>query len=38
MSKDWAICIGINEYYNLKPLRYAVQDAVAMRDFIFAGS
>lgn len=33
MSKNWAICIGINEYYNLTPLRYAVQDATAMRDF-----
>ena len=33
MSKNWAICIGINEYYNLAPLRYAVQDAVAVRDF-----
>jgi formylglycine-generating enzyme required for sulfatase activity/uncharacterized caspase-like protein len=33
MSKNWAICIGINEYYNLTPLRYAVQDAVAVRDF-----
>lgn len=33
MSKNWAICIGINEYYNLTPLRYAVRDAVAVRDF-----
>ncbi|PZO60692.1 MAG: peptidase C14 [Phormidesmis priestleyi] len=33
MSKNWAICIGINEYYNLTPLQYAVRDAVAMRDF-----
>ncbi|MEM8502286.1 MAG: SUMF1/EgtB/PvdO family nonheme iron enzyme [Cyanobacteria bacterium P01_D01_bin.1] len=33
MSRNWAICIGINEYYNLTPLRYAVQDATAMRDF-----
>ncbi|MEA5466662.1 SUMF1/EgtB/PvdO family nonheme iron enzyme [Leptothoe sp. PORK10 BA2] len=33
MSKNWAICIGINAYYNLKPLNYAVQDAVSMRDF-----
>jgi formylglycine-generating enzyme required for sulfatase activity len=33
MTKNWAICIGINDYYNLKPLQYAVQDAVAIRDF-----
>ncbi|MEM1242411.1 MAG: SUMF1/EgtB/PvdO family nonheme iron enzyme [Cyanobacteria bacterium P01_H01_bin.26] len=33
MSKNWAICVGINGYYNLKPLKYARQDAVAMRDF-----
>ena len=33
MIKNWAICIGINEYYNLTPLRYAVQDAVAVKDF-----
>lgn len=34
MGKNWAICIGINEYYNLTPLQYAVRDAVAMRDFL----
>jgi formylglycine-generating enzyme required for sulfatase activity len=33
MSKNWAICIGINGYYNLKPLKYAKRDAEAMRDF-----
>ncbi|MEM6520662.1 MAG: caspase family protein [Cyanobacteria bacterium P01_D01_bin.71] len=33
MSKNWAICIGINEYYNLQPLQYAVQDASSIRDF-----
>ncbi|WP_348917944.1 caspase family protein [Adonisia turfae] len=33
MSKNWAICIGINDYYNLKPLNYAVQDAVSVHDF-----
>ncbi len=33
MSKNWAICIGINDYYNLQPLRYAVSDAAAVRDF-----
>jgi uncharacterized caspase-like protein len=34
MGKHWAICIGINRYYNLQPLQYAVQDAEAMRDFL----
>ena len=33
MSKNWAICIGINGYYSLKPLRYAMSDAIAMKDF-----
>ncbi|MEO0406660.1 MAG: SUMF1/EgtB/PvdO family nonheme iron enzyme [Cyanobacteria bacterium P01_A01_bin.135] len=33
MGKNWAIAIGINDYYNLKPLRYAKRDAEAMRDF-----
>ncbi len=33
MSKNWAICIGINHYYNLQPLKYAVQDAAAVRNF-----
>ncbi|MGB3292501.1 MAG: SUMF1/EgtB/PvdO family nonheme iron enzyme [Phormidesmis sp.] len=33
MSKNWAICIGINHYYNLQPLKYAVQDASSVRDF-----
>ena len=36
MSKNWAICIGINGYYNLKHLAYARQDAAAMRDFCLA--
>ena len=26
-------CIGINEYYNLQSLKYAVQDAASIRDF-----
>jgi uncharacterized caspase-like protein len=26
MSKNWAICIGINEYHSLKPLRFAQRD------------
>lgn len=33
MNKNWAICIGINRYYSLKPLQYAMQDARAMKDF-----
>jgi formylglycine-generating enzyme required for sulfatase activity/uncharacterized caspase-like protein len=33
MSKNWAICIGINHYYNLQPLQYAVKDAASVRDF-----
>jgi formylglycine-generating enzyme required for sulfatase activity len=33
MSKNWAIAIGINDYYNLQPLQYAVQDAASIRDF-----
>ncbi|MEO0827442.1 MAG: SUMF1/EgtB/PvdO family nonheme iron enzyme [Cyanobacteria bacterium J06635_15] len=33
MSKNWAICIGINDYYNLQSLEYAVQDALSVRDF-----
>ena len=33
MGKNWAICIGINDYYNLQPLNYAVQDAESVRDF-----
>ena len=31
--KNWAITIGINSYSNLQPLKYAKQDAEAMRDF-----
>lgn len=33
MSENWAICIGINRYDNLRPLEYAQQDAQAMCDF-----
>ena len=33
MARNWAICIGIDNYYNLKPLKYAQRDAEAMRDF-----
>ncbi len=33
MSKNWAICIGIDRYDNLQSLRYAKHDAEALRDF-----
>jgi formylglycine-generating enzyme required for sulfatase activity len=33
MSKNWAICIGINRYYSLQPLQYAVKDAASVRNF-----
>jgi formylglycine-generating enzyme required for sulfatase activity/uncharacterized caspase-like protein len=33
MSKNWAICIGINDYYSIIPLKYAQRDAAAIRDF-----
>ena len=33
MAKNWAICVGINQYDNLPPLNYAVRDAEAMRDY-----
>jgi formylglycine-generating enzyme required for sulfatase activity/uncharacterized caspase-like protein len=36
MGKNWAIVIGINQYRNLQPLQYAVQDAVAVRDFFLS--
>ena len=32
MGHNWAITIGINDYYNLQPLRYAVRDGMAMGD------
>ena len=34
MAKNWAICIGVNRYDNLSDLKYAVQDAQLMRDFL----
>ena len=37
MSKNWAICIGINRYYNLQPLKCAVNDAASLRDFFLQG-
>ncbi len=33
MAKNWAVAIGINEYSNLQPLKYAKRDAESMRDF-----
>jgi formylglycine-generating enzyme required for sulfatase activity/uncharacterized caspase-like protein len=36
MSRNWAICIGINGYYNLQSLHYAKQDAESMRDFFIS--
>lgn len=33
MSENWAICVGINRYDNIKPLAYARQDAEAIADF-----
>jgi formylglycine-generating enzyme required for sulfatase activity len=36
MGRNWAIAIGINDYYNLQPLHYAVQDAASMRDFFLS--
>ena len=33
MAKNWAICVGINQYDNLSRLNYAVRDAEAMRDY-----
>lgn len=33
MGRNWAISIGINNYYNLKPLNYAQRDAESFRDF-----
>jgi formylglycine-generating enzyme required for sulfatase activity/uncharacterized caspase-like protein len=33
MGRNWAITIGINQYDNLAPLKYAKRDAEAVRDF-----
>jgi uncharacterized caspase-like protein len=33
MSENWAVCIGINRYDNLRPLDYARQDAEAVSAF-----
>jgi len=34
MANHWAIAIGINQYHHLPPLRYARQDARALRNFL----
>ncbi|HEV2098842.1 MAG TPA: caspase family protein, partial [Stellaceae bacterium] len=34
MSRNWAICIGIDRYDNLQSLRYPKRDAEALRDFL----
>ena len=34
MAQNWAICIGVNQYNNLTPLKYAVGDAGQMQDFL----
>jgi uncharacterized caspase-like protein len=34
MSKNWAIVVGINSYYNLQSLQYAKRDAECIRDFL----
>lgn len=36
MAKNWAICVGINNYENLQPLRYAVNDADALRHWLIS--
>ena len=33
MSQNWAICIGIDRYDNLRPLHFARRGADALRDF-----
>ncbi len=33
MAKNWAIVIGINNYDNLQPLKYAQRDAEEMKDW-----
>ena len=33
MAKNWAIVIGINNYYNLQKLDFAENDAEAMKDW-----
>ena len=33
MAKNWAICIGINDYDNMQTLQYAQRDAELMQDY-----
>ncbi len=33
MSKNWAVCVGINSYDNIQSLNYAKQDAEAVASF-----
>ena len=33
MGKNWAICIGVNQYDNLPELKYARRDAELMREY-----
>ena len=33
MGQNWAIAVGINQYDNLLPLKYAKADAEAMKDW-----
>ncbi|MGD1804773.1 caspase family protein [Dapis sp. BLCC M126] len=33
MAKNWAICVGINDYDNMPTLQYAQRDAELMRDY-----
>ncbi|MEE2858326.1 MAG: caspase family protein [Candidatus Neomarinimicrobiota bacterium] len=33
-DESWALLIGINEYQNVPPLNYAVNDAVAVKDML----
>lgn len=33
MARNWAICIGVNEYHNLPSLNFAVKDAEKIRDW-----
>ncbi len=33
MARNWAICIGINDYDNMPDLQYAERDAELMRDY-----
>lgn len=34
MARQWAIVIGVNQYSRMESLRYASQDATAIRDFL----